>query len=198
MPVRRDLAALEFLRHQTAELSEHQRSPECGFSSIRFQLGMCSQFLERFSDSAYAAEVRWRLAKLLPGEIFDQWSPLHDNPEMVELWDECLTFCLDKGGAYAEEFLSWNMDIGGNLALNRAREHKRGDLVKRIVEELNRKYPKDEEAALYRRVIAVAETESLEKARKVAASLAERFPKGTYSLKADELLKGLEAKSGSN
>ena len=180
--------AMEVLRKQLTEyrkapMDVHRETPVSVFRAHLFR-----EFLERYPDVAYTPEIRWELAKLLPNEILSQWSALHDDPEMVDLFEECLTFCLDQGGAYAKEFLWWDMDKGGNRSLRLASKYKRFDLLKRVVRELDQKYPGDAEARLFRRFVVVRETESIEAARRVAETLREQFSEGKYAKSAARTL----------
>lgn len=188
MPTGRERQALEFLRERWSDFHHNLSRLEPGFDPTNDSLKIRRDFLERYEDSLYAPEIRWEIAKLLPNEILDQWSPLHDNPEMVDLFEQCLTFCLDQGGAYAEELLRWDMDKGGNRSLRLASKYKRFDLLKRIVKELDQKYPGDAEASLFRRFVVVRETESIEAARRVAETLREQFPEGKYTKRAADNL----------
>ncbi|UCC32196.1 MAG: hypothetical protein JSU86_07920, partial [Phycisphaerales bacterium] len=95
-----DRKAVEFLRKRLLEYDEapidvHNETPVNVFRANLFR-----EFLDRYPNAVYAPEIRWELAKLLVGDE----STLKDEP-MVDLFDECLTFCLERGGAYAEEFL---------------------------------------------------------------------------------------------
>jgi len=75
-----------------------------------------------------------------------------------------------------------------------ARKYKRFDLLRRIVQGIDDKYPEDEAPKLYRQVLVVGATESVEKARLLAAKLAERFPESRYVRSANSLLDWLENK----
>ena len=129
---------------------------------------------------------------LLQDELGNERIPEEEVPHMVELFDECLTFCLDQGGAYTEEFLQFRPYTGADSLMRLAGKLRRFDLLKRIVKKLDEKYPDDEEAKLYRHFAVVRETESLEAARRVAERLCRQFPDGKYHKRAERELFWLE------
>lgn len=176
MPVGRERTALEFLRRQAEKLAEHQRNPRPGFRSIWFKLGMYRQFLERFSDTVYAPEIRWETAKLLYEELGNKRIPEDEVADMVDLFDECLTFCLEQGGAYAEEFIDWDMKIGGNRYLDFAVTHERWALVDQVLESLDRRHPENEAAKILRRARVTGHRESAGAARRMLETVIEKFP----------------------
>jgi hypothetical protein len=189
----RDRMAMNFLRTRLMDHAEAARKGDAKPTGV-FRIELHREFLDRYPDVVYAPEIRWELAKLLLNEVSSQWSPLHDDPEMVDLFEECLTFCLQKGGAYAEDFLKLGSYSRARSAMELATKHKKFDLVKRIVKELDKKYPEDEAAILNRRVHVLAETESVEKAWPVARTLAEKFPDSKYARSATRYLEYLERK----
>ena len=136
---------------------------------------MYDEFLRRFPDSSYASAIRWELVKLLQREIGDQWSPLHNNPGMVDLWEECLKSCFDRGGAFAEEYIDWDMKIGGNRYLDFAVTHERWALVDRILEALDRRHPENEAAKILRRARVTGHRESAGAARRMLETVIEKF-----------------------
>lgn len=152
-------------------------------------------FLDQFGNTAYAPEIRWEAAKLLRRALGNRAVPQDEVKQMVEFFDECLTFCLEKGGAYSEEFLKWDADGGGNETLELAFMHQRARLFKYLAEEIDRKNPDDAEAILYRRVIVVGMTESIKKAQEEARTLRGRFPNGRCVQHLDGTLRELERMS---
>ncbi len=155
---------------------------------------MYDEFLRRFSDSSYALAIRWETVKLLQDKLGNRAIPADDVEQMVDLFDECLTFCLKQGGAYAEEFLTWYADgrAGGSEVLELAFMHGRGALFKRLVEEIDRKYPDDAEGILYRRVIVAGLTESMEETDKIGQKLKNRFPNSRYARDLPRLLRQIK------
>ena len=189
---RRDRLGMDFLRAGITERRAVDAGPDEDPSSNVFRIGLYREFLNRYPDVAYAPEIRWNLVRLLAAEIDSQHSVLAGDAEMLDLFAECLTFCLNRGGAYSAEFLDWDLDAGKYAFTELAMKHDRVDLLKRIVDQLHGKYPKDEEARLYRRVLVAGVTESIEQARTIAKTLDQRFPNGKYARHSASLLRSLE------
>lgn len=158
------------------------------------RIRMYDEFLRRFPDSSYASAIRWETVKLLQDKLGNRAIPADDVEQMVDLFDECLTFCLKQGGAYAEEFLTWYADAraGGSEVLELAFMHGRGALFKRLVEGIDRKYPDDAEGILYRQVIVAGLTESMEETDKIAQTLKNRFPNSRYARHLPRLLRQIK------
>jgi hypothetical protein len=193
VPRGHDLAALGFLGEKARQLAQHMSDPNPHKTDMtRLRLIFWKEFVERFGDSAYAPEIRLELATLLKQEIGEKQSAFYKDAEMIALLDECLQFCIEQGGAYADPFVWWKADHGGNYTLEFALIHNRGGLLKVIVEAIDRKYPNDEAAKLFRKVLVVGTTESLEAARPAVKELTERFPKSDYVRMAEEALRNLE------
>ncbi len=192
MPTGRDAAALEFLRQKANELAEHERTPEPGFRRVRFELSVYPQFLERFPDTIYAPEIRWRVAKLLDDELGNDRIAEQDVPQMLELWEQSLTFCLERGGAYAEEFVHLRKDEPTNHQMELAERLRRFDLLKRIITAIDRRYPDDEAGILFRRAIVAGHTESPGEARKILQSLVERFPDDPHAKNAGNMIESID------
>ena len=189
---RRDRLGMDFLRAGITERRAVDARPDEEPSSNVFRIGLYRDFLNRYPDVAYAPEIRWNLVRLLAAEIDSQHSVLAGDAEMLDLFAECLTFCLNRGGAYSAEFLDWDLDRGKYAFTEFAMKHGRADLLKVIVKELDGEHPNDEEARLYRRVLVAGVTESIEQARTIAKTLAQRFPEGKYARHSASLLRSLE------
>ena len=188
-----DLLAFQFLGEKARQLAQHMSDPDPNKPDVtRLQLSFWREFLERYADTVYAPEIRWRAAKLLLGEIGGQWSPLYNDREMIDLWEKCLTFCLGRDGAYAEAFVKLRKDEVTNDQMDLAEQFHRFDLLKKVIAGIDRKYPEDGEGILYRRAIIAGETESPAEARKLLESLLERFPAGFYSKHAQHLKEGID------
>lgn len=191
----KDRQAMEFLQRRFAEgpADESRRRWSGAFRAEVF-----AGFLQRYGDTAYAPEIRWEAAKLLEERLGNKAIPQAEVAAMVDLFEECLTFCLGKGGAFAEEFLTWDVEGGGGNVLEVVMEHNRTRLFKQLIEELDQKYPADDEAIRYRRLLLVGATESSEKAAEEAKAFRERFPNGKYGRHLDGALRFIERQRASN
>ncbi len=192
----RDRLAMEFLQQRLQEYDDAIRLGRAEKVNI-FRAMLFREFLDRFGDTAYAPEIRWETARLLAGLLGNRAIPPEELEGMLDLFEKCLTFCLLKGGAYAEEFVKGDPRRAGYEVLELALIHRRAELFKRIVEEVDRKYPDDEEGILFRRLVVTGLTESLDKAREQAAALRERFPDGQYLRHLDSVLRQLERNNAS-
>jgi len=189
-----DRDAISFLKeniHSYREASDSAGHKHPALPRVRLFM----DFLHQFGNTAYAPEIRWETAKLLRQALGSRAVPQDEAPQMVEFFDECLTFCLEKGGVYSEEFLKWDANGGGNETLELAFMHQRARLFKRLVEEIDRENPDDAEAILYRRVIVAGMTESFKKAQEEARALRGRFPNGKCVQHLDGTLRELERMS---
>ncbi|UCC31909.1 MAG: hypothetical protein JSU86_06450 [Phycisphaerales bacterium] len=172
-----DRQASDWLRGRLEEEQRRKTVPGIARDVTAERIRIYAEFLDRFPDSAYAAAIRWETAKLLVGHE----STLKDEPVMVDLFDECLMFCLERGGAYAEEFVEWDRNRGGNGYLNLAIKHERWTLVKRIVDALDHRHPEDEAGKLWRHALVVGLRESGDAARRILKTIVEEFPEDRYA-----------------
>ena len=120
------------------------------------------------------------MAKLLPAEIESPHSPLFNDRNLIELYAECLGDCLKRGGAFAEEFLNWDAEGASCRVMELAIRFGQVDLVQRISDELDHKYPDDEPAKLLRHVVVAGVKGDMDEAQKTAEELSRRFPKSVY------------------
>jgi len=181
MPSGRNALALEFLRGKATELAEQERNPRQGFETDRYKLRFYGEFLDRFGDTVYAPEIRWELTKLAAHELQDPHGPLYRDKQLADIFGQCLTYCLDRGGAYSDEFLRWELNRGGSQIMELLKQLGQFELFKRMADELDRKYPTDEEGKLLRRVWIEALTGDEDKARKIGQDLSDRFPTYPWS-----------------
>ncbi len=186
----KDRQAMDFLKLRMAANRNEQEKK----SLSAFRARIFSEFLDQFVDSAYAPEIRWELVGLLPEAIGERQSPLYKDPKMKDLLEECLTFCLDRGGAYAEDFVSWNKDRidGGRAVLEFALINQRPALLKLAARKIDEKYPDDKAGKLYRQVLVKSMTGTIDEARAVATELSERFPETAYAREVSGFLENLE------
>ena len=95
--------AMDFLRRRMTEYYE-MGNPGTYMAPHVFRIRLFKEFVDRYPDCAYVPEIRWELVRLLKAEVDDQHGPLHGDPGMLKLLEECLTVSLDRGGAYSEGF----------------------------------------------------------------------------------------------
>jgi hypothetical protein len=176
-----DLTAWNWLAPRLSAFHESARGGGPREESVGVRkLRIFGEFLERFPDSSYAPAIRWETTSLLY-DALQNWTYVEAHPEAIDLFDECLTFCLEKGGAYAEEFVEWHRDRGGNIYLDLAIKHERWTLVERMLEALDKRHPDDEGAALWRRARVAGVRESGEAARRILETIVEKFPGDRYA-----------------
>lgn len=156
---------------------------------------MYDEFLSRFADSSYAPAIRWETVKLLLSSLGNDRVPDDEVPQMVDLFDECIRECLDKGGAYAEEFVQWDMGIGGNRPMALAIKYGKMPLADRIVEELDKHHPEDEAAKLWRHAHLAGYEQSGKAARDILESIIKRFPDSRYANPARNQIKNIDLKA---
>jgi len=150
------------------------------------------EFLERFDETVYAPEIRWELSKLLKQEIGERQSPYYKDLKMIALLDECLRFCVERGGAYAEEFTRWDATRGDNYNFEFALMFGRLELLRQLVGAIDARYPDDTAAKLYRKVGVLGVTESMVTASAALKELEDRFPESEYVGKACMALRSIE------
>lgn len=188
----KDRAAMEFLRGRVVESEEEVRRGTAEKTST-FLIRLYTDFLERHEGSAYAPEIKWELAKLLGHELANRSVSEEELPEILNLFEECLTFCLDKGSPYADDFLVWDEESGGGgTVLELVGKYKRSKLLKRLVEELDRKYPDDRESIMYRKMLVAGWTQSSGAASEVAREYRTRFPEGKHARHVAHFLEYIE------
>jgi|GEM_PF-2125753 len=198
MPGKRDREALEFLRHQVQVLIERERDPVAGSRSPPYKLDMYRQFLARFSDTTYEPEIRWRTAKLLVEKLGNGWVPDEGVESMLDLLENCLTFCLERGGAYAEDFLEWHVEGGGSNVFEYVGMHCRHELFELLIRKLDERYPADEEASTYRRIVELIVTEKFNAGRVAAEAFKTKYPDSKYRRHIEGALRSLERRASTN
>ena len=176
-----DRRAWDLLEHQliTYEESLRNSTTDAESSDIR-KIRLYGEFLERFGDSTYAAAIRWETGRLLERVVGNRGFMENEIEPMVDLLEECVTYCLDRGGAFAEEFLVWEPSRGDNPLIEIAAQHRRWALFKRMIQELDAKYPDDEAAIRYRKVLLSAAFDSMEVLEQEIAKYQARYPEGIY------------------
>lgn len=180
-----DRMAWAWLEPRFIDYEGSLKNPKPGDEHVALRrLRIYHEFLGRFADSSYAPAIRWETAKLLNEELGNNRIPEEEVADMVDLFEESLNFCLDRGGAYSDDFLKMDRHSSAESAMQFARKHNKLDLLKRIVKAVDQKYPEDEPGILYRRFLVSCETGSLEDARRVVEILDQRFPDSRYTERA--------------
>lgn len=188
-----DRRAWEWLAPRLEQYEQALRHPNPGDESVSVRkVRIYHEFLVRFPDSSYAPAIRWETAKLLLSELGNKRVPDDEVPQLVQLLDDCLTFCLGRGGAYAEEFLEVQKGSWRNQALDFAIEHRRMELADLITDRLDERHPENESAKLYRRGFVAGYKESGEAARQILEIIVEKFPDDEYAEYARKQIEHIE------
>jgi len=156
-----------------------------------FRIALFADFLRRYEKSTYTPEIRWELAKLLQLELGNH-TALYGNEPMQRLWSECLKFCLDCGGGFAEEFTRWDWSHGGSSAMDIARQIGDLDLTRRVASAIDARYPEDQSGILFRLMIVEGISGNQDSAAATARELETRFPKSQYAKDLPQQLESLK------
>jgi hypothetical protein len=148
-----------------------------------FRERLYTEFLERFPESTYAPETKWHLAKVLADRLGS-----HDVPEeeaarerWAALFKECLGFCLERGGPYAEPFVNWKPVPGGSGAFHYALSNRLFEAAEMLADALDRRYPNDMAAKRYRRGLIAYKRGSMAEAEKHFAVIEKESPENPYA-----------------
>ncbi len=148
------------------------------------------EFLQRYSNTPYAKEIRWELAQMLRNELGSSRVPADKVDDAAQAMEACILACLDKGDPYSDPFLDW--DSGGGM-MHWADRFNRPRLVIRLAEELDKKYPDDEESKLYREVWVAKVKGAKEKAKSKSKELRRLFPESKFNHSVNRMIEVLEA-----
>lgn len=181
-PGAREAMALECLNKAQSDYDDARHRDGVSFNNQDFLIRIRKRFLVRFPESRYAPEIRFKLANSLLSKIdnADRNGQLQDE-DSLRLLDDCLAFCVERGGLYAKPFLTWDMDRGGNQVLNYSLRFGRDALLRRITAALVAAYPEEKDAALYRRALVAESEDSVDDLQRAADSLSSAFPESRYT-----------------
>jgi len=184
-----DRAAWNWLEPRLTAFDWSLRHPKSNAESVHLRkLRIYREFLTQFSHSSYAPAIRWEAAKLLLG----MGHRTVEQEGMAGLLDESLTFCLGRGGAYAEDFLEWDADAGGSNVFEYVGVHCRHELFDLLVEKLDERYPADEQGKAYRGIAKLVVAEQLDAARAAAEDFKTKYPDSKYHRHVDGALRTME------
>lgn len=151
------------------------------------------QFLQDYNDTPYAPQVHFAYVRVALDAVGNRQISSEFLPKVVDQLAKSMTYCLDAAGVYAEPLLQWDLSIGGSHALGFANRHKQFTLAERLAEELDRKYPEDAHARLYRRMSIAGAKGDEGEARRVAEELLATGDANYYTDRARWRLKGFDA-----
>ncbi len=188
-----DGRAMQFMAER---LKAYRRLNRAGkaepYATFREQL--YTEFLERFPESVYAPEIKWHLAKVLADRLGS-----HDVPEeraarerWTALFKECLGFCLERGGPYAEPFVNWKPVPGGSGAFHYALSNRLFEAAEMLADALDRRYPNDMAAKRYRRGLIAYKRGSMTEAEKHFAVIEKESPENPYARDIRHLRRSIE------
>lgn len=176
-----DRRAWDWLEPRLDEYERSLRDPSPHAEDVNVKLiRLYGEFLERYSGSVYAAAIRWETGRMLMHMLRSRDIPNSDVPMMVDLLEECVTYCLNRGGAYADEFVEWDASRGGNGLVEIAIVHRRWELLSRLLKAFDEYYPQDEEGKLYRRILSAGAASSMDDARRAGDDYLLKYPDGRY------------------
>ncbi|RMH34761.1 MAG: hypothetical protein D6690_10040 [Nitrospirae bacterium] len=188
-----DRRAWAWLEPRLRAYDEWLRNPKPSRENVGVEkVRIYGEFLKRFPDCTYARAIRWETAKLLARLLGNDAIEGDAVAKMVDLFEECFTFCLKQGGAYAEEFLEWNMDRGGNRAMSLGLRYRKYNLVRSLLSALDERDPGDRAASGYRWAILSGYEQSAGVARTQLARLIRGFPKSQYAAPAQKLIDAID------
>ena len=190
-----DGRAMEFMAERLKAYRKLNRAGTAEpYETFREQL--YTEFLDRFPESVYAPEIKWHLAKVLADRLGH-----HDVPEeeaarerWVALLQECFGFCLERGGPYAEPFLTWEPDRRQFGAFSNALESRLFEAAKMLADALDERYPDDTAAKRYRRGLIAFSRGGLAEADEHFAAIEQRFPESPYVKRVRNLRRDIEEK----
>jgi hypothetical protein len=141
-------------------------------------IGIYSKFLDRYPDSAYSPAVRWETAQLIAN--LHQDIKATDAEPILDLFTECIEFCLEREGAYVDPILEWIPKRGGNRYLTVLMWKNKWSTFTRLIEKLDRQHSNDEEGRVYRRLLRLGATGTIEDIRSAADEYRRRFPESSF------------------
>ena len=163
---------------------------------VAFREQLYTEFLERFPESVYAPEIKWHLAKVLARRLGH-----HDVPEeeaarerWAALLKECLGFCLERGGPYAEPFVTWEPNARPFGPFQYALSSGLFEVGEMLADALDRRYPDDAAAKRYRRGLIAYFRGSMGKAQEHFEVVEKEFPESPYAEDARRMQRSIEEK----
>lgn len=194
-----DHRAMEFLMRNLSFGPSAENDLRSPIERSLSRINTYREFVKSFGDSAYGHEIRWTLAKELTELLGGRYRRELSADQLADLQDafaHSVTFCLDRGSIYADEFLEWDVDRGGNEVLEQALMRGQWELLERLEKELALRRPDDQAAILFRRTIILAFTGKEREARATLGKLRMDFPKSPYVQTAEGDLAEASRKSG--
>lgn len=176
----KDAAALQFMREKWPRLTE--AAPARG-SDAHFErlTATFSEFLDLFSDTAYAAEVCFHVTASIAhlAEAETVGPELRRLDGLANRFEACACSCLDNGAPFDDNLLRWNPGTGLSPGMTVSVALDRASLLERIVAALDSRMPNDAEGSLYRKyVLATARGAAVAERQEIAAQLEREFSTG--------------------